>query len=183
MSHLEVLDELNELWPIDEEPTIIVISGGEPMMQQEELILLVNNLRAMQHEVHIETAGTIAPTQEMLELVTQFNVSPKLGSSGNVLTKRYKPEVLRTLVACNGTYYSARAYFKFVVVSLNDFTEIDHIVTNLDIPLNRIQVMPEGTTSLGQIKHGREIVDAALVRGYGLSFRTHTLLWGNERGK
>ena len=40
------------------------------------------------HEVHIETAGTIAPNSFMQNWITQWVVSPKLNNSGNAQKKR-----------------------------------------------------------------------------------------------
>jgi 7-carboxy-7-deazaguanine synthase len=180
MTHNEVYEKLGLLWPLALKPTIIVISGGEPMMQQDALLPLMAMLRGVRNEVHIETAGTIAPTYEFGLLVNQFNVSPKLHHSGNELKKRYKPEVLSVL---NG---SGKAWWKFVVTPYTtdvDFEEIDEIVQVVGIDPRRVMIMPEGKSSADNIKTAREVAARAIHRGYGISFRTHVLLWEDDPNK
>jgi len=177
MAPEEVMFELEKLWPIYDCPTIIVFSGGEPMMQQGDLVPLMRLLRPHNHEIHVETAGTIPPAYDFNALVTQYNVSPKLSNSGNLLAKRLKPTVLRILEE------SGKAWFKFVVTSNSDFEEIDEIVATVGIRPKRVMVMPEGTTAEQNITTARVVVDEAIIRGYGLSFRTHVLIWGNDPDK
>jgi organic radical activating enzyme len=172
----EVLDRLRALWDIEARPTIIVVSGGEPMMQQEGLLPLLERLHGWGHEIHIETAGTIAPTAEFNAAVTQYNVSPKLASSGNLLAKRYKPEVLASLRD------TGKSWFKFVITDNDeaDFQELDSVVADAGLPVQRVMVMPEGSVPRTNIARAQRIVDRALERGFGLSLRTHVLLWNDD---
>jgi 7-carboxy-7-deazaguanine synthase len=176
MTPAEVLDALAKLWPIYDKPTLIVISGGEPMMQQTDLVVLAAMLATWGHQVHIETAGTIKPTPELNLRVTQYNVSPKLEHSGNPLNKRYKPFILADFVR------TGKAWFKYVMTSEEDFAEIDAQVAEVGIPANRVMVMPEGTSPKRTIEVARTIINGAQERGYGLSFRSHVLIWGDKRG-
>jgi 7-carboxy-7-deazaguanine synthase len=176
----DVLFSIDKRWQYRAKPTIVVVSGGEPMMQQEELVQLGRSLRTWCSEMHIETAGTIAPSFDLTMVTRQFNVSPKLANSQNILGKRYKPEVLRVL---NGT---GRAWFKFVVTPhtmYDDFQEIDKIVEDCDIRPRNVQVMPEGNNPDHMIEASKLLVDEALKRGYGLSFRSHVLIWGDDKDK
>lgn len=177
MSPEQVMGDLEKLWPIYSKPTIIVVSGGEPMMQQSDLVPLLRLLRSHGHEIHIETAGTIPPQYDFGSLVTQYNVSPKLRHSGNLYAKRFKPTVLQILNE------SGKAWFKFVVRETSDFEEVDDIVATCGIRHNRVMVMPEGTTAVENIHTAQKIVNDAIERGYGLSFRTHILLWGDDVNK
>ncbi|MFE6977047.1 7-carboxy-7-deazaguanine synthase QueE [Streptomyces sp. NPDC057682] len=172
----EILSRLLALWDVENRPTIIVISGGEPMMQQRALLPLLEQLRSWGNEIHIETAGTIAPLAEFDALVTQFNVSPKLAHSGNQLTKRNKPKALTALRD------TGKAWFKFVVTQnyTTDLAEVDQIVEAVALPQQRVMVMPEGSDARSNTATAQKVVDAALERGYGLSFRTHVLLWGDD---
>jgi 7-carboxy-7-deazaguanine synthase len=176
MTPAEVLDALAKLWPIYDKPTLIVISGGEPMMQQTDLVVLSAMLATWGHQIHIETAGTIKPTPELNLRVTQYNVSPKLEHSGNPLNKRYKPFILADFVR------TGKAWFKYVMTSEEDFAEIDAQVAEVGIPANRVMVMPEGTSPKRTIEVARTIINGAQERGYGLSFRSHVLIWGDKRG-
>lgn len=177
MTTQEVITELNKLWDIYVKPTMIVISGGEPLMQAKKLEALCAPLKRIEHDIHIETAGTLMPTPELHRLVAQYNVSPKLAHSGNRPTKRYKPTTLRWFAAQDQTW------FKFVVQKPEDFAEIDFIVMDCEIPTDRVMVMPEGVTVEDNINNARSFADEAIKRGYGISMRTHILLWKDIRGR
>lgn len=171
----EVLDRLQDLWDVERRPTIIVVSGGEPMMQQRHLAPLLRQLRGWGNEVHIETAGTIAPHREFDAAVTQYNVSPKLANSGNQLSKRHKPVALAALRD------TGKAWYKFVVTADDaDLAEVDHIVAQASIPAQRVMLMPEGSDGATNITTAQQIADSALTRGYGVSLRTHVLLWNDH---
>lgn len=176
MTPADVLERLRGLWDIETRPTVIVVSGGEPMMQQRELLPLLEWLRGWGHEVHVETAGTIAPRPEFDRAVTQYNVSPKLKSSGNPVKKRHKPAVLDALRD------TGRAWFKFVVTSDvgEDLAEVDGIVAEAALSPQRVMVMPEGSDARTNIATAQQMVDAAVARGYGISFRTQVLLWDED---
>ncbi|MFJ1703923.1 hypothetical protein [Kitasatospora sp. NPDC088346] len=165
MEPAEVLSRLRKLWDVEDRPTTIVVSGGEPMMQRRALVPLLEQLCSCGNEIHIETAGTIAPLAEFDALVTQDNVSPELATSGNRLSKRIKPDELASLVATD------RAWFKFVITDAweADLAEVDHLVLEAALPRRRVVVMPEGSDSQTNIGTARKVADPALERGYGLA--------------
>ena len=149
---------------------LVVITGGEPLLQQAHLVPL---LEALDTDIEIETAGTIAPDPAVIDLVTRFNVSPKLANSGNPAERRYKPDVLQAFQA------TGKAAFKFVVT--DDFTEVDRIVE--DNALTNVWVMPEGTDAATVVERTQRLAGPAAERGWNLTTRLHVLLWGNERGR
>lgn len=173
-----ILAALRKVWDIDARPTIVVISGGEPLIQQKALFWLASNLVMLGCEVHVETAGTITPS-ELVGVVHQYVVSPKLAHSGNPEPKRLKVGPLSAFAAMGH-----RAVFKFVVADVDDLPEVDRIVGGLGIPACRVMVMPEGIDPGNILATGRKIVDQVLARGWSLSLRQHVLLWPEtERGK
>ena len=153
---------------------LVVVTGGEPLLQQSHLPPLLRPLRDRGIEIEIETAGTLEPSPEVVELVTRFNVSPKLANSGNELDRRLKPDVLRSLEA------TGRAAFKFVAVDANDLDEIQRIVD--DHGLTDVWVMPEGTDAETIVTRARSLIEPVLDRGWNLTTRLHVLLWGDRRG-
>lgn len=174
-----VLKELFALQNLDEDPTMIVISGGEPLMQQGiGMIYLLRAFDNLECPVHIETAGTIEPTRFVQNIVTQFNVSPKLEHSGNIRGKRYKPQALTTLLD------TGKARFKFVIQQESDLEEVQEIVDNIQIPSAWVQVMAEGVTN-DTLKETMtpELADKIVQRGWGISPRLHIALWKDVRGK
>lgn len=155
---------------------LVVVTGGEPMLQQSHLPPLLRPLRARGLDVEIETAGVLAPDPVLTDLVTRFNVSPKLANSGNELHRRYRPDVLRALVA------TGKAAFKFVAVDDGDLDEIQAMVDECVLPATDVWVMPEGTDAAAIVERSRALVDPVLARGWNLTTRLHVLLWGDRRG-
>jgi 7-carboxy-7-deazaguanine synthase len=178
MTVAEVLDQLRQRWDIEANPTTVVISGGEPLLQQRALAELTKRLIIADCQVHVETAGTIAPQAEFRWTVHQFVVSPKLAHSGNPLDKRIRPDVLAEF-----RDMGRQAVFKFVVTGMADLDEVDQICRDAAIAPSQVMVMPEGTTAPQVLSVGAEVADAAAERGWGVSLRSHILLWSDVRGK
>jgi 7-carboxy-7-deazaguanine synthase len=156
---------------------LVVITGGEPLLQQEALLPVIAGLAVADgadYRVEVETSGTIAPRPELLELVTIFNVSPKLAHSGLTPSQRRRPDALRALAA------SGKAVWKFVVRGAGDFAELAQLVD--EFKLSPVWVMPEGTTSLAVTEGFRAIAEPAIERGWNVSPRLHVLVWENDRG-
>lgn len=168
----DVADILDDLRAMD--VGLVVVTGGEPLLQQSHLPPLLGPLREAGVHVEIETAGVIEPTTDVADLVTRFNVSPKLANSGNDLERRYRPDVLRSIQA------TGKAAFKFVAVDDTDLDEVAVIVA--ECGLTNVWVMPEGTDPTTIIERSRALIDPVLARGWNLTTRLHVLLWGDRRG-
>lgn len=175
MSIDEIWTRLSSFWPMFDVPTSVIISGGEPMLQQHNLVQLCKLLQTHQHKVHIETAGTLRPIDDLDFYVDQFNVSPKLAHSGNDPARSITDALFA--YSCND-----KAWFKFVVKTLDDLNEVSEIADTYKIKRQRIQVMPEGQ----KLAHNLEVLDVikkkAISMGFGISLRSHVILWGDKRG-
>jgi len=156
----------------------LVITGGEPMQQQKSLAPFIKELKRNNplQWVEIETNGTITPSEEMIELVDQFNVSPKLENSNNELKRRMKDNSMKTLSKLD------KADFKFVVFNDEDLPEILEIVEKYSIPHERVFLMPEGRTEEEVNRHQEELVEVAKENNFNLTTRLHVLIWGAKRG-
>lgn len=152
----------------------LVISGGEPMLFQGELIPVLEELHRRGWWIEIETAGTITPNPVTTASINQYNISPKLLSSGNPLALRYRPHVIDALRD------TGIATWKFVACNLSDFDEIDNIVYKHK--LAPVYVMPEGVTDEALEQRTKDLINAIIYRGYFLSPRLHIQLWENKRG-
>ena len=115
----------------------LVITGGEPILQDAAIVSFIEYLRnkGVKPYIEVETNGTIMPTIDLFEYVDQWNCSPKLESSGNGLSLRYVPEVLKEIS-------KHRAQFKFVIYSREDMAEI--IENYPFIQKYQIWLMPAG---------------------------------------
>ncbi|MHA2611701.1 MAG: 7-carboxy-7-deazaguanine synthase QueE [bacterium JZ-2024 1] len=156
-------------------PKHLVITGGEPLLFQSRLIPLLKLLQG--YFIEVETNATIVPDSEILPLVHQFNVSPKLANSGVPLQKRFLPEVLHFFS------HLPKAYFKYVVCQPEDIEEIAEQVRQFRIPKNRVILMPEGKTREQVLSRREWVLKLATQKGFRFTDRWHILLWNGVRGK
>jgi 7-carboxy-7-deazaguanine synthase len=156
-------------------PDLVVITGGEPLLQQRGLVPLLTACADRGWPVEVETNGSLAPRPELVALVRQWNVSPKLANSGVSPEKRLRADALAAL---SGT---GNAVFKFVAVTVEDLDEIATLVDAHD--LSPVWIMPEGTDPEALVARAKELAGPVLSRGWNFTPRLHVLLWGDERGR
>jgi len=149
----------------------LVITGGEPLLQQAALSRLLALLPAGMH-VEIETNGTLCPTPELEQRINQWNISPKLIHSGNPRDKALKPEVLAHFATL------PQAWFKFVVQGEEDWPAIEA----LNLPPQRIILMPCATTRAALENARPAVVDMCLRHRVRLGDRLHLTLWDDKKG-
>lgn len=155
--------------------THIVISGGEPLVQASGLTELVEMMYENGLTVEIETNGTIALPERLIDLGIGVNCSPKLSSADIMYDRRLRFDVLAQL-------RDYGAAFKFVVSCADDLAEVDEIVQRADIPNSQIWLMPLGTTRDAILSALPFMFDLCASRGWSLSPRLHVLAHGNLRG-
>jgi 7-cyano-7-deazaguanosine (preQ0) biosynthesis protein QueE len=156
-------------------PQLVVITGGEPLLQQHQVIELAECLVAAGRRVEIETNGTIAPEPALVEVVAQFNVSPKLPWFAAEDDDAINGTALAALVA------TGRAVFKFVVRGPEDLDAVADLAGRHS--LAPVWVMPAGTRSGQLVTDLRRVADETLQRGWNLTGRLHVLLWEDARGR
>lgn len=156
----------------------LVITGGEPLLQGAALAKLVSRLKDARPGLHIEieTNGTVAPHPALDPLVDQYNVSPKLAHSGNPAELALVPERL------NAWAKDTRAWFKFVVASPADLSEIAELQARHGIAGDHLFVMPEGTSSTVLRERSRWLAEEALAHRWRFTDRLHIHLYGDTRG-
>lgn len=165
---------------------LAVVTGGEPLLQLDPLSQLISlvNEEPGGPRFEIETAGVHSPGEIAAYHNVSFNVSPKLASSGNAITKRFKPAVLKEFAA------TGHARFKFVVDARihkdapynQDIAEIEKILATCEIPPEMVWLMPVATTGF-QLEGGLQtLAPIAMAHQWNLSGRMHITIWGNERG-
>ncbi len=148
----------------------LVITGGEPLLQTAALEQLLSLLP--QHLfVEVETNGTVPPSPALVQRVNQWNVSPKLQHSGNE-GHGIHPSALADFVA------TQRAWFKFVVCSAADWPQI----AALNLPQERIILMPCATTTHALQQARPAVVDLCLHQRVRFGDRLHVAIWGDKKG-
>jgi 7-carboxy-7-deazaguanine synthase len=151
----------------------LVITGGEPTLQQLALIELLGKKRPARLKwIEMETNGTIPLSPALIELVDQFNCSPKLSHSDNSKL-RCAPNVLRAHQA------SGKTCFKFVIESRADLTEVKSIVEKNK--LTNVYLMPLGRTKADQNARMPEVAEIARENGWHVTPRLHILMYGDTR--
>jgi organic radical activating enzyme len=169
-----------EILPIECQEAIrnganVIITGGEPMLQQKNIEGFIQYIVEQINDfpfIEIETNGTIMPSDDMLNLVDQWNVSPKLANSGMPLEDRINEEVLTKLSKYN-------TQFKFVVSSRQDWEEIKAIN---GIDKTQITLMPAGSNQ-EELKETKELVAEICKENYlRLTNRLHIDIWNKKTG-
>jgi 7-carboxy-7-deazaguanine synthase len=149
----------------------LVITGGEPLLQQAKLIPLLESLSDW--SVEIETNGTITPDERLASC--QFNCSPKLASSGNALRARYRPTALRAIAEM------PNSWFKFVVATPDDEAEIVRIISENDIPAEKVLLMAEGVDADTLTARREKVKEIACNIGGTAIERNHIFWFGDKR--
>ena len=174
----------------------LVITGGEPLLQGAGLARMAAllpraggglrpderdhaqgpRLRGDSIAIEIETNGTIAPHAALDPMVAQYNVSPKLKHSGNAAELALLSDRLQAWSD------EPKAHFKFVISSPEDLSEVLTLQQTYAIPSERIQLMPEGTTSTAIRARSSWLAPLAHQHGFDCSDRLHIHLYGDTRG-
>lgn len=170
-------------WAIRHAPGRLIVTGGEPLLQiaaLEELLAALDaelaERRLMPLTIEVETNGTVVPSAALALRVDQWNVSPKLGNSGEPWGRRHKLDALRFFSL------SERAWFKFVVESESDAGEALELCDELSVPRSRTLFMPQAQNA-GELRERAPVVAAwALEARVRFSGRVHLELWGGRRG-
>lgn len=162
---------------------LLVVSGGEPMLQQDQIAALLRELWRRvppdDFRVEVETNGTVLPKPEhspRIPCVT-YTVSPKCLALAQNTDRAQVPDGWR------GFVFADRARFKFVCATEADVNAVNEWRTAYRLPNDAVWIMPLGVEQGDITRSMRAIADSTLRRGFHLTTRLHTLLWGNTRGK
>jgi 7-carboxy-7-deazaguanine synthase len=149
----------------------VVVTGGEPL-ESPLFTPLVRALHARRHTIEVETSATRPPPPVRVD---QWNVSPKLASSGVPEARRIQPAAIRAFVR-------RRAWWKFVVERPEDLAEVNALVARFRLPRERVLLMPQGVRREEILERSLWLVDECRRHGFRYSPRLHVLLWGARRG-
>lgn len=154
----------------------LVVTGGEPLMHQKRLSEFLNWFKAeygFKPYIEVETNGTIEPIKDLVFDVNQWNVSPKLKTSGVSYDERFKPETLLKFNKLNSS-------FKFVVSCEEDVLEIFN--NYRDLKKNKIYLMPAGDNQ--ELLNKTRLIVIELCKKYILKFtdRIHIVAWDKKTG-
>ena len=154
----------------------VVITGGEPLLQQHPLAPFVAAMKRLGRRLEVETNGTLRPSPALAAAVDQWNVSPKLASSGNAAR-------LRTMSALDSLAANSNAYFKFVVSRPEDVAEVQGIVADHRIQADHVTLMPEAQDPGSLAERSQWLGPMCQATGFALSPRLQIMLWGGARAR
>jgi 7-carboxy-7-deazaguanine synthase len=157
---------------------LLVVTGGEPLLPQPALLSVLAELRRARPglRVEFETNGTVAPSEELAEIVDLFVVSPKLGNSGVPLDRRIRPRILHA-------FAQIRSVLKFVLVDPSEIGEAADIAAAAGFGPGRVWLMPEGTSREKVLCGLDALREGAAHAGFHLGSRLHIIKWGDQRGR
>jgi 7-carboxy-7-deazaguanine synthase len=157
----------------------LVITGGSPLKQQDRLVkFILDFYRKYEFKpyIEIENECVLEPNIRLIPLVDQWNNSPKLASSGNLIESRYQPDIIRMVAGLKNSW------FKFVVNDMDDWEEIEkHFLTSGLIKKDQIIIMPLGAGREELLTNRERLIDISIEVGVRYSTREHIILWGDTK--
>jgi 7-carboxy-7-deazaguanine synthase len=182
LGHTELLELMHTFGIVDRLRAghHLVITGGSPLKQQPQILSFLDAFFAAHRFrpfLEMENECVIVPTVRMLQQVDCWNNSPKLSSSGNPVTDRYKPDTIRYLNMC-GT----DCWYKFVIGSEADWKEVEeYFIRTKLVARERIILMPMASSREELHMKQEEVVDLAVRNGVRYGTRLHVELWNTRR--
>lgn len=166
MSVAAILDALPDTWNV-------VVTGGEPLLYQRSSAWprLLAELRRRYLTCHLETNGTLEPTDDTLATFGLIAVSPKLPHAGGH-RGRQNPAPWAGWSAVDN------AYLKVVVQSAADVDRALETARAGQWPLTRVWVMPEGRSAAEINDRWPAVAAAAAGHGINATHRLHILTKG-----
>lgn len=190
---LDTLPSRKWIHPKSGQPTHLAFTGGEPLMSQSAIAAIMDAFFEMGEvptHITIESNGTQAPRKNFIDAMKRFtdnggelfwSISPKLYVSGEQWDQAILPEILEEYAAisdlgqlkyvCNG---SDRNWDE-----VEEATEL-YREAGITWP---VWIMPVGADREMQESHQAVISEQAIERGYNVSARVHTWVFGNVIGK
>jgi 7-carboxy-7-deazaguanine synthase len=172
----------------------VMITGGEPTMHSDWLVETCQKLRSEYGMfITLETAGTNYLTAG----VDLLSLSPKLRSSRPIVGT-YNPIIKREVTEEDYAKHEAKRrnfmiirqqlgracsyQIKPVCSNEDDLEEISEFCAVLNIPYNKVYLMPEGLTDEQLSKSRIWLFGACIKHGYNYTDRLHIITYGDLRG-
>ncbi len=159
----------------------VIVTGGEPMINSD-LPQLVQELKAADKHITIETAGIAFIPDLACDLMS---ISPKLSNSNPkdpALATIHKDSRL-DLAVLGKLIDSYKFQLKFVVDSENDLPEIQETLEKIgNVDSENVMLMPQAATRDELLTKSQMVADMCKRTGFAFCQRLQVLLWNNQRG-
>jgi 7-carboxy-7-deazaguanine synthase len=153
----------------------LIVTGGDPLIQQEGFFRFIKTMLPPCY-VEVETEGVLFPDEFLRDVVTHYNVSPKLANSGMPEYKRLKYDTLGFHVG------RPQDIFKFPVATIDDACEAIDLCEKVGMPRSRVYFMPICNDKKSHEEVGPRVVEYAKTFHVNYSPRLHLLLWDKATG-
>lgn len=187
-NYMDLVNEINKLMPNShehgnrEKPSLI-FTGGEPTLHHKDDVMLktVEYYISRGYPVWFETNGTIDIDFDKFPIYRKvnFSMSVKMSTSGENISKRWKPEVVNEYLK-----NTTSSYFKFVLSEESIEEQSQEIFEFLDqVPtFGVVYCMPLGETKKEVEKNAKSVYEFCLKYGFRYSDRLHIRIYDNLRG-
>ena len=176
-------------WPCK----FVVITGGEPMINSD-LPQLVQELKAADKHITIETAGIakwhglpaceftarMAVPQMPCDLMS---ISPKLSNSAPTAEDRSQKFLRLDIAVLRELIDSYDYQLKFVVDSEADLPEIQQTLEKIGkVDYEKVMLMPQAATRDELLNRSPMVADICKRTGFAFCQRLQITLWNNAKG-
>lgn len=177
----------------------IVITGGEPLLYVNDMCELIKAIDGEYRVITIETNGTLKPLPLTdLKSTILYSISPKLSTSVASINQTvevpglgaytFTEEEVNRINRIRINYDVLKQFtlqphyqFKFVYTGEESIVEIEQIINDLDIPRDRVYLMPEGDVESVLMENRKNCVEVCLTHGLSYTDRLHIIIWNNKR--
>ena len=187
------LEEILEFYENNPQINHTMITGGGPTIHPALLKELCIIGKQYNHTVTIETEGS-----EFVQTVADcISLSPKLANSTPIpgtwmpyanrkVTEKDKQQhekwrtnyhVMQQLISKHDDYQ-----IKPVISNEDDLEEVKYIQQVLDVPDDKIWLLPEGITEEELNTRRKWLMEVAVNEGYNFTDRLHIIAYGDKRG-
>lgn len=189
------LSDIEEMLEANPQINNVMITGGGPTLQKKYLPLVMMLCKQHDKTITLETEGS--EFVEGMPEIDLLSLSPKLQSSvpriDTFVDELHRKVTQRDIDQhekwrCNYEAmqqlidHSYDYQLKPVVSNEDDLSEIQTIQTILNIPNEKVYLMPAGTTN-AQLQQNRLWLESmCITNGYNYCERLHIIMHGDKRG-
>ena len=170
-----------------------MITGGGPTLHSGMLIALCELAKEFKHYITIETEGSeyVETKGDLISLSPKLsNSTPIPGTMMPYLNRQvtHKDKERHEKWRCN--YHAMKALINYhpdyqmkpVISSEKDLEEVKYLQEILDVPNDKVYLMPEGLEPKQLNERRRWLMDLCVREGYNFTDRLHIIAYGDTRG-
>ena len=170
-----------------------MITGGGPTLHSDMLIALCELVKEFNHYITIETEGSeyVETKGDLISLSPKLsNSTPRPGTWMPFLNRevtekdkekhekwRCNYDAMKSLITYHPDYQ-----MKPVISSEKDLEEVKYLQEILDVPNDKVYLMPEGLEPKQLNERRRWLMDLCVREGYNFTDRLHIIAYGDIRG-